>query len=532
MKTGIIKRYFSYLAKAFPVLCASGDIPYLPAAAKAHDLLDRLEDFSPRTIDRHVAKITSFLKDFEKIADSNIGIGNEQGKAMATNARGVLLEFSGAESWRKDPSLYLKTAFTGIHHALTLPAKSEKARVKRTMKRLRAVPGFLGQTEENIVMVTPETKAVSQTMIRDCARYLQELGKSGQLKSDPKSAQSLQDCLDTLREVDRHIHTRSVVDEAEGPDMETVLTEGLGTSKTVREIFEAANAEWHGALDCLQHIASDMGEPDWRNIYEEYTGPGREDASTLTLFKQEVERLRTFFGETAFGGQLPDLPLSLGESPSYMASLRRAAHYCAPLSKTEGDSARLLVIPHAFSGRGFREDPVRLQRARKELTFLAAQETIPGSHLMASRRLLSDDPIISQLRNPLVAGGWRAFGEHLLLETGYLETPAEQLMFQRRRLCRAARCVVDTGLCIGHADQDRSMELMDQSGFSKKESLEQLRAIRLTPGSHVAPVLGNMEIKALREMAELDITVFCKAFLDGGETPFSMTHLKLKAGQH
>jgi len=131
-----------------------------------------------------------------------------------------------------------------------------------------------------------------------------------------------------------------------------------------------------------------------------------------------------------------------------------------------------------------------------------------------------------------VAGGWRAFGEHLLLETGYLETPAEQLMFQRRRLCRAARCVVDTGLCIGHADQDRSMELMDQSGFSKKESLEQLRAIRLTPGSHVAPVLGNMEIKALREMAELDITVFCKAFLDGGETPFSMTHLKLKAGQH
>lgn len=529
MKTGLIKRYFTYLAKAFPVLCASGDVPFLPAAAEAANQLDRLEDFSPRSVERHIGKLSAFLRDFEKVIDSNIGMEHELGKAMAGNVRGVLLELSVLESWRKDPSLYLKTAFTGIHHALTLPAKNERTRTRRAIKRLRAVPAFLAQVVENIETVTPVTRATSQTMIRDCARYLQEIEESPTLQTDSKSPQLLQDCLNMLREVDRHISSRHVVEEREGPGLDTILEQGFGTDKKVDKIFEAAESEWRDAGDSLSRLAGELGVQDWREAYEEYQGPGDADADTLELFQAEVERLRTFFHTSAFGGLVPDLALTLGESPSYMASLRRAAHYCAPLAPADADSARLMIIPHAFSGRGFRESTARLRRARKELTFIAAQETVPGSHLMACRRLLSDNPIVAQLRNPLVANGWRAFGEQLLLETGYLATPQEQLIFQRRRLCRAARCMVDTGLSIGLVDQDRCMDLMDQSGFSKEESLEQLRAIRLTPGSQVAPVLGKMEIDALRTLSGLDTAHFCKTFLDGGETPFGMSHLKFKA---
>ncbi|WP_147822392.1 DUF885 family protein [Salidesulfovibrio onnuriiensis] len=532
MKTRLAKRYFAYVAKAFPVLCASGDIPFLPAAAKAQSYLDRLDDFSSRGVERHIDKLNGFLNGFNKIADANIGLENERAKALATSVRGVLLELSVSESWRKDPSLYLKIAFTGIHHALTLPAKNDRQRTRRAMKRIKAIPSFLEQVGKNIEAVTPMTKATAQTMIRDCARYLQEAGESPILRADPKSGPLLQACLTTLRDFDRHINTRLVVEDSRGAGLGAILEQGFGSDKSIEEIFAAANEEWHSALAGLEQAASDMGETDWRNAYEEYPGPGDREEGTLALFKQEVERLQSFFGKTAFREILPDLPLSLDESPAFMASLRRAAHYCAPLSPTEGGSARLLVIPHAFSGRGFREDTVRLQRARKELVFIAAQETVPGSHLMASRRLLSEDPVITQLRNPLVANGWRAFGEQLLLETGYLETPVEQLMYQRRRLCRAARCVVDAGLAIGTADQDFCMKLMEKSGFSKKESLEQLRAIRLAPGSQVASVLGRQEIEKLRAASGLGTPEFCKAFLDGGETPFSMTALKLKASSH
>lgn len=532
MKQGLIKRYFSYLAKSFPVLCASGDMRFLPAAARADGLLDRLEDFSPRAVERHVSKLNGFLADFNKVADRNIGVEHERAVAMATNVSGVLLELSTSQSWRKDPSLYLKIAFTGIHHALSLPAKSERIRTRRTIKRLRAVPEFLGQVEENIETITQLSRSLAQTMIRDCARYLQQISAEPALTADPKSGQYLQECLNKLKEVDRHITTRHQVDEVEGPDLQTVLDKGFGTDKTVQDIFEMADAQWRSALGTLKALAAELGVNDWRDAYADYLGPGEPDDSSLTLFENEVARLRSFFKNKEFSGLIPDLELTLAESPLYMASLRRAAHYCAPLAAGNGDSARLMVIPHAFSGRGFREDTSRLKRARKESMFIAAQETVPGSHLMASRRLLSDDLLISQLRNPLVADGWRAFGEQLLMETGYLKTPMERLVHQRRRLCRAARCIVDTGLATGHADQDRCMDLMEQSGFSKEEALHELRSIRLAPGSQVGPVLGKVEIENLRTVSQLETPQFCKEFLDGGESPFSMTHLKLKAGSH
>lgn len=532
MKQGIIKRYFAYLAKAFPVLCASGDFRFLPAAAHAHKLLDRLEDFSQKTVERHIAKLSGFLRDFEKQAERTIGGDHEMAKAMVTNVRGVLLELSESKSWEKDPALYLKTAFTGIHHALALPAKNDRERTRRTMKRLRAVPAFLGQVEQNIEAVTPVSRAQAQTMIRDCARYLQVVGAIPALQNEKKSSQFLEDCLNKLKEFDKFITTRPQVEESEGPGLETVLKDGFGTPKSVHEIFEMADAEWRSARANLQEISTELGSADWRNAYEEYQGPGDAEGGTLALFETEVRKLREFFGTTAFKGLIPELDLELGESPAYMASLRRAAHYCAPLAAQDGGAARLMVIPHAFSGRGFREDTARLQRARKESMFIAAQETVPGSHLMASRRLLSEDLIVSQLRNPLVADGWRAFGEQLLAKLGYLETPIERLVLERRRLCRATRCMVDTGLATGHADQDRCMALMEQSGYSREESLQQLRTIRLAPGSQVGSVLGKAEIEALHTSSGLDTASFCKSFLDGGETPFSMTDLRLKAASH
>ena len=54
MKTELDKRYFAYVTRHFPVMCASGGFPLLPPATDAAKWLDRLDDLSGKGIAKHV----------------------------------------------------------------------------------------------------------------------------------------------------------------------------------------------------------------------------------------------------------------------------------------------------------------------------------------------------------------------------------------------------------------------------------------------------------------------------------------------
>lgn len=531
MKQGPIKRYFAYLAKSFPVLCASGDCRFFPAAAEAADQLDRLEDFSPRSIERHEARIRKFLEEFEAVSNKTLGWEKTQADAMAQNARSVLFELTKSRPWANAPLVYLQTAFNGIHHALSMPAKNDRKRLQRTVKRLKASALLLEQARENVEMVTPLHRGACQTMTRNCARYLQQIANSPILAGQTKVPAILADLLEALKDFDRHIVSRPEVSETIGADLETMLSEGLGTTRTMEEIFEAADREWQGALANLKHATSELGETDWLLAYEKLGKATRQSQNIgiKTIVQNELEKLKTAVTESSIAAHLTSLPLEIAESPVFINSLRRVVHYCAPLSNAHPDSARLLMIPNAFSERGYNADSAKLERARLEFKFILAQETWPGNHFMASQRLSSQDIITSQLRNPLVSDGWRTYGEHLLMEIGYCDSPEDRLVAERRRLCRAARCMVETGLATGNTDQDKCMSLLEQSGFSKDEALQELKNIRLMPGSHVAPVLGKMEIELMKKDFSIETDKFCKIFLEGGETSFEMTRYRLNA---
>ena len=189
----------------------------MPPVAEAANHLDRFDDLSKKGITKHVAKLIKFQRDFE-LAEAKAETHAERAtaRALALSASGVIIELDSIRTWEKAPGLYLQVAFTGLNQAVDLPSKSAKAREKRFLKRLKAVPNLLELASENVEAISPTSRATAQTMIRDCARFLTELGES-ELGTVGNAPSFLAKCLTALRDYDKFVADRPEIPECEGP---------------------------------------------------------------------------------------------------------------------------------------------------------------------------------------------------------------------------------------------------------------------------------------------------------------------------
>lgn len=520
MKIKAAGKYFSYIAKAYPVMCASGAFPLMPPVVDAAKWLDRFDDLSKRGIAKHVARLKRFQSDFELAeTKADTPLDRATARALALSASCAITELDAVRTWEKSPALYLQIAFTGLDQAATMPSKNERVREKRFIKRLKAVPGLLKQAPDNIKAISHTSRALAQTMIRDCARFLTNLGDSD-LGKTGKAPRFLADCLTGLRDFDRFVATRPEMAEEEGPSFQIMAEGVLGTSRSAEEIYGIAEAEYNNRLETLRSLEAEV-EGDWKTALADYNGPAEEDIEALDVIIREIHRLHGFVSQTALPGAFNDSVLRIEPQPLHLASTLRPIHYDPALGAWDDEPSRCYVSPQIFSGRGFRDDPLRLQRMRREFLFMAARQSYPGRHLIDSqRRALGDSPL-AQVTSPMFLAGWLAFAENLLEELGYLTSTMDKLVHHQRGLARAGLAMIDAGLAVGNLDQDKCMEILEGAGFSKDESLDRVRAIRLEPASRVMPVLGLYELNGLREASGMDLPSFCNAVYRNGQLPFS-----------
>lgn len=528
MKIRAAAKFFAYIGRHFPVMCACGVFEFMPPVADAAQWLDRFDDLSGKRIPKHVDRLTSFAKDFEAAAakaktpeDSGLA------QALSLSARAALTELDAIRTWSHAPQLYLHVAFTGLQQAADMPSKTARSREKRFLKRLKAVPGFLALAPDNIEAISPTHRATAQTMIRDCARYLTELGESD-LGRIGKAPTYLDESLKALRDFDRFVAGRVEVTEEEGPSFERVAADILGTDKSPREIYEIAEAEYNHRIEQLQALESEIGAP-WRTALESYEGAAGNDADALDVIVREIHCLRGFVFDSALPGSFGDSGLRIVSQPRHLASTLRPIHYDPALGAWPDEPSRCYVSPQLFTGRGFRDDPARLGRMRREYLFMAARQTYPGRHLLDTQRRAMGDSPLSQITNPLFMAGWLALAENLLEELGYLESPLDRLVHHHRGLARAALGMIDAGLAVGDLDQDRCLAILDAAGYSREESLNRVRAIRLSPGTRVRAVLGLHELTRLRQESGLDIDPFCTRLFASGQLPFPSLRRVLSA---
>jgi len=521
MKSSVAKKFFAYLAKHYPVMCASGAFPLMPPVADASKRLDRLDDLSGRSIARHVAALTTFRNNFlaeaEKASDP---ADKARAHALAVSAGGVIAELDGIRAWQHAPELYLQVAFTGLEQAADLPAKNDRARQKRFISRLKAVPAILDNATENIEAAGTASRSTSQTMIRDCARYLTELGGQ-ELGRAGKAPRFLADALAALREYDRFVTSRPEIPDPDGPSFQYTAEHVLGTDRTVNELRDMAESEFEDRLISLDRLQSEIGGGSWRELYEGYEGPPTDGLEPLDLIIREIHRLRAFVQKGPLAGVFADSGLRIEPQPRHLASTLRPIHHDPVLGAWENEPSRCYVSPQIFSGNRFRDTPAHLARMRREFPFMAAAQTYPGRHLLDSQRRALADPCLCQVTNPVFTAGWLAFAELMLDELGYLETDLDRLVRHVRGLRRAALARIDTEMAVGGLDQDHCLDILELSGFTREEALNEVRLIRTAPGHRTMPVLGLQELTELRRKWRLDLPLFCKALFAEGQMPLS-----------
>jgi uncharacterized protein (DUF885 family) len=152
-------------------------------------------------------------------------------------------------------------------------------------------------------------------------------------------------------------------------------------------------------------------------------------------------------------------------------------------------------------------DPTHRSRAIQESVL--HHETWPGHHLQGAIALELGDrvhPIARYLFNSGYGEGWALYSERLADELGLYSGPLERMGLLSDQAARAARLVVDTGLhTLGWTRQQAVDYMLNNTAWPAVDIESEVNRYIAWPGQANAYMLGMLEIRRLRELAEAEL---------------------------
>jgi len=532
-------RYFGYLARCFPVMCASDEFHFLPRSQAAAEYYDLLDDLDSRAIARIVERLNDFRDEVAGFADQIVCQEDRIDlELLQANITGALIELDQKRSWQYNPLLYLKIAFIGLDHALNKPAANRQVRINRFIARLAAIPGLVEQAAVNIESIPFTYSRAAGAMLTECRQYLDQIGDHLLAELTGKTAGSLATYLNQSAAALKGLgdHWRALPVE---PDrkfavdtLDVTLRNHFLNKREVDDIYRLAVQEWEQILEKLKQLQQKLNPAvSWQSLYHNYLPVEAENHDTLELYRQEINRLRRFFHQQGFGPAELNQPVEVSETPHYLKSVRGAASFAAAFTGDDREKSYFYITTQLAGASTDQAGSLLKRRFHREYKMLTAHEAIPGHHLLDSIRRRLQNPVRRQIESALFYEGWASYAEFLLVDAGYVYHPLDLLVGNKRRLWRSARCQVDVGLATGRIDIQKALGLLEVCGFSAEEARRQIDRFRLNPGYQLCYSLGCHEFRQLKASCgrHLTDTEFHKFVLEGGELPFHLIRERFKA---
>lgn len=168
------------------------------------------------------------------------------------------------------------------------------------------------------------------------------------------------------------------------------------------------------------------------------------------------------------------------------------------------------------------------EQTRVGVESTAFHESIPGHHLqLALAQERQGAHIITRfMGNSGYSEGWGLYSERLADEMGLFSSDLDRMGLLSNEALRAARMVVDPGLHVLGWTREQAVEYMLAHTAENRQAVEnEVDRYIGWPGQATAYMLGNLEIRRLREMAErelgprFDIRAFHDRVLENGSVP-------------
>jgi uncharacterized protein (DUF885 family) len=147
-------------------------------------------------------------------------------------------------------------------------------------------------------------------------------------------------------------------------------------------------------------------------------------------------------------------------------------------------------------------------RPRFEAEVLAFHESIPGHHLQigVAQGLKQVPAFLKHAGMTAYVEGWALYTERLADEVGLYTGDLDRLGMLSFDAWRASRLVVDTGLhALGWTRKAAEQYMLEHTALTEANIKNEVDRYITWPGQALAYKLGQLEIRALRKMAETEL---------------------------
>jgi uncharacterized protein (DUF885 family) len=177
------------------------------------------------------------------------------------------------------------------------------------------------------------------------------------------------------------------------------------------------------------------------------------------------------------------------------------------------------------------------KQSRAGVESTAFHEAYPGHHLQSVIALERTGlhPIGRYIFLSGFGEGWGLYSERLADEMGLFSGDVDRMGLLSAEAHRAARLVVDAGMHALGWSRDRAIEyLLTNTALSRSSAESEIDRYIAVPGQATSYMLGNLEIRRLREEARtklgdrFDIKTFHDRVLEDGAVPLSVLAAKIE----
>jgi uncharacterized protein (DUF885 family) len=177
------------------------------------------------------------------------------------------------------------------------------------------------------------------------------------------------------------------------------------------------------------------------------------------------------------------------------------------------------------------------EQSRAGLESTAFHEAYPGHHLQVAIALERENlhPISRYFFLSGFGEGWALYAERLSDEMQLFSSDLDRLGLLSNEGLRAARLVVDSGMhALGWTRQQAIDYLLAHTTENPDGAAAEIDRYIATPGQATSYMIGNLEIRRLREMAtkqlgsRFDIKEFHDVILEDGSLPLWVLREKVE----
>jgi len=507
--------------------------PTAATIAGVHDHDHRLADLTAGGFAARDAQGDRALAEFAAVDASALE------PAERTDLALILAELRGDRAvrdfarWRRQPSLYSDAIIRGAYYALLRSGSSPEPRLLALADRLEQAPAALEAAIANLdgaltppvyVVVAGETATAGATFVRAVLPSLAPEGSAskraltgaGKRAGDAldRYAAWLRD--DLMRRARGSFAIGRDAFDALLRDKELLRYDAVSLKRWGEELYRETEAQ-------LAAAARQLGDTDWRASVARLREDHPAEDELVATYRMEMERSRA---ATVAAGivTLPDGESLVVEAmPDFARPTLPYAAYVQPAPfATERVGRFWVTLPDPG-------EPPAIQRERlaghprKGIAVIACHEGYPGHHVQLSTAANATSPVRKALRSNVLIEGWGLYVEDLMTELGHLDDLETRLLRLKDLLWRAARVIVDVGLCTGDLSFEQAVAfLVDGPKLERPNAVAECRRYTLNPLQPSSYALGRAAILDLRERAAragLDRRTFHDRLLAVGSLP-------------